>query len=371
MPQTGTQRNPGLDLLRLLSMGMVVLLHLLGRGGILQAVQPFTAHYWAVWTIETAAYCAVDCYALLSGYLLVYSRCRRGSLAALWLQVFCYSAGITALFALFYEPVTLWRFLKSCLPVSFTQYWYFTAYFAVYCLAPFWNRLLRTLPQRSFQRLLASGFFLLCLLPTVFGQDMFVTGNAANGQGYSFLWLTALYFAGAYLRRFPLRSRSSRVWLVGYVLCVTGMLLFRLLADLLSVRLGWVSFGGWVLRYPSPLVVGAAVCLFQCCLECRMKSVLLRRAVVWMAPASFGVYLLHAQPFVFHSLLNGAVVPLLALPAWRCCLALLGIAAGIFAAGILTDRVRMAVFRLLRLPALCDRVGGWLDRWLPEEKEEA
>ena len=102
-----------------------------------------------------------------------------------------------------------------------------------------------------------------------------------------------------------------------------------------------------------------------------MKSVLLRRAVVWMAPASFGVYLLHAQPFVFHRLLNGAAVPLLALPAWRCCLALLGIAAGIFAAGILTDRVRMAVFRLLRLPALCDRVGGWLDRWLPEEKEKA
>lgn len=357
MEQTSLQeRNPGLDLLRSLSMLMVVVLHLLGRGGVMAAVVPFTAHYWAVWLLETAAYCAVDCYALLSGYLLVRSRCRPSGLIGLWMQVFCYSAGITALFAVFYEPVSLTRFLKSCLPVLFTQYWYFTAYFAVYCLAPFFNKLIAALSQEGLRRLLWTGFVLLSLLPTLTGADAFVTG-----EGYSFLWLAALYFGGAYLRLYPPQKRPSRVYLALYGLCVAALLAFRLGADLLT---GTAVYSGWLLAYPSPLVVGAAVCLFQCCRELSLSSPL-RHIIARCAPASFGVYLLHAQPFVFHRLLSGAALPLLALPAWQFIPAVLGAALAIFALGIAADSVRIAVFRLLRISVLADRLGGALERRLP------
>ena len=353
-------REPGLDLLRLLSMLLVIVLHLLGQGGVLAALTPGSGHYWAAWALETAAYCAVDCYALLTGYLLISSRCASAPLLRLWLQVFCYSAGITALFACFRESVTPLRFLQACLPVSFTQYWYFTAYFGVYCCAPFVNRLLRALSPAAFRRLLATALSLLSLLPTLTGADPFVTG-----KGYSFLWLLALYLLGAYLRLCPPRPRRAREYLAGYLLFVGGLLLLRGIALALDTRLGSaVSHGGWFLTYPSPLVLGSALCLFGACRSLR-PGLLATRIIEALAPVSFGIYLLHAQPFVFHRLLAGAAVPLLALPAWQFGLSAAGAALGIFLLGAAVDWLRIAVFRLLGLDGLCRRLGEALDRRLP------
>ena len=47
------ERNWGLDFLRILSMLMVVVLHLLGRGGVLANAEPFTANYWAAWALPS------------------------------------------------------------------------------------------------------------------------------------------------------------------------------------------------------------------------------------------------------------------------------------------------------------------------------
>lgn len=357
-----TERNAGLDLLRMVSMLLVVILHLLGRGGVLAAIQPFTATYKLAWLLESAAYCAVDCYALLTGYLLLRSRCRPGSLIGLWMQVFCYSAGITALFAIFRQSVSLGRFLQACLPVSFTQYWYFTAYFAVYCLAPFFNRLLLSLSQSAWKRLLVTLFLLLSVLPTLLGADPFVT-NA----GYSFLWLSALYALGAYLREYPPKARRSTVWLGGYAACILLLTGFRFVVEKIEfARTGAVGHGGWLLSYPSPVVLTAAVCLFQFCRELKLTSRPVRAVIGFFAPVSFGVYLLHAQPFVFHRILDGALVPLLALPAWQFALSVLGLALAIFVAGCLVDWVRVLVFRILCLPKLAAYLGEKLERHLPQ-----
>ena len=355
------KRSAGLDLLRSLCMLMVVILHLLGRGGVMAAAVPFTGNYHLTWFWETAAYCAVDCYALLTGYLSVRSRFRPAALLQLWLQVFCYSAGITALFALFYEQVSPLRFLQSCLPVTFTQYWYFTAYFALYCFAPFFNRLIATLSQAAFRRLLGTGFVLLSVIPTVSGADPFVSND-----GYSFLWLAALYFGGAYLRLYPPHSRGCLRRLAGYGGCILTLLAFRAIVEKLMVaRTGAVAYGGWLLTYTSPLVLGAAVCLFLCCRDLRPSAAICRVIDVF-TPVSFGVYLFHTQPFIFHRLLNGAAVPLLALPAWLFALAVPAAAAAIFLTGAAVDWVRLLVFRFLRIPRLTESLGARLERFLPE-----
>jgi surface polysaccharide O-acyltransferase-like enzyme len=345
-------RSAGLDLLRVVSMWLVVILHLLGQGGVLENAVPFTAGYRTAWLLETAAYCAVDCYALLTGYLLSASRCRWSSLIGTWFQVFFYSAGITALFAFFYEPVTPGRFLQSCFPVLFSQYWYFTAYFAVYCMAPFLNRMTERLSRRGFRRLTMTLFLLLSLLPTAIGRDPFVTG-----KGYSFLWLCALYLFGAGLRACPPRRHGSAIWLGGWALCVLTVFGSRLVIE----HVQGVGNGGWLLSYPSPLILGAAVCLFQACRNLRCSGRVARGLIGFFAPAAFGVYLIHAQPFVFHRLLSGAAVTLLNAPPPRFAAEVLGAAAAIFVVCALIERARMLLFRLLRLPKLANRLGAWLD----------
>ena len=63
------ERNYGIDCLRVISMFMVVLLHVLGRGGVLQATKNLSINYGVSWFLEIAAYCAVNCYAIISGYV--------------------------------------------------------------------------------------------------------------------------------------------------------------------------------------------------------------------------------------------------------------------------------------------------------------
>ena len=68
------ERNYGIDLLRIVSMLMVVVLHVLGQGGVLKTSTPLSIGYSVAWILEIAAYCAVNCYALISGYVGVNSK---------------------------------------------------------------------------------------------------------------------------------------------------------------------------------------------------------------------------------------------------------------------------------------------------------
>ena len=94
-------RSYGIDLLKSVSMLMVVILHILGVGGVLNAAPEGSLASAAVWLLETACICAVNCFGLVSGYVLSRGRYRRSRLLSLWLRVVLESLAITALFALF------------------------------------------------------------------------------------------------------------------------------------------------------------------------------------------------------------------------------------------------------------------------------
>ena len=70
------KRNYGLDALRMLAMFMIVILHILNQGGILNASGRFTSQYEEGWLLQIASICAVDVYALSSGYVWVNAKYR-------------------------------------------------------------------------------------------------------------------------------------------------------------------------------------------------------------------------------------------------------------------------------------------------------
>ena len=72
------QRNRGIDLLRMAAMWMVVILHILNKGGVLGATAPLSVGCETARLLEIAAYCAVNCYGLISGYVGVPVPVQRG-----------------------------------------------------------------------------------------------------------------------------------------------------------------------------------------------------------------------------------------------------------------------------------------------------
>ena len=95
------ERNYGIDLLRLLLMFMVCILHVLGYGGVLKACDEGTTNYYVFWFIEICAYCAVDAFALISGYTAKDKPVNYPKLIDMWFQAVFYSFVMALIFNAF------------------------------------------------------------------------------------------------------------------------------------------------------------------------------------------------------------------------------------------------------------------------------
>lgn len=86
-------RMANIELLRVLSMLMVVTLYFLGSGGVTDNAQAFTAPWFldSVW--NGFAIVSVNVYVLISGYFLINSKFKPQKLIDILVQVFTYSVG--------------------------------------------------------------------------------------------------------------------------------------------------------------------------------------------------------------------------------------------------------------------------------------
>lgn len=67
-----TERNANIELLRILSMTMVLVLHCLSWSGALEYLEGI--NYWVYWWLEALCIVAVDVFVLISGYFMIKSR---------------------------------------------------------------------------------------------------------------------------------------------------------------------------------------------------------------------------------------------------------------------------------------------------------
>lgn len=336
------RRNYGVDLLRLYAMFLIVILHVLGQGGILGSISG--ARKVAAWLPETFAYCAVDCYALISGYVSYTERDKPVAFHKylnLWLQVVFYSFGITLIFY-FAKPgsVDSETLVRSALPVATKHYWYFSAYTALFFLIPILNRLIRIHSEQELGRtvltlaLLFSGF-------ATFARGMDSDPFLLIG-GYSMAWLVILYIMGAWMKRcrIPERFRSTHA-LLTVVLC--GLISWGakyLLPDVLKTPV--------LISFISPTSLLAAMAYLV--LFARMKlSVPAKRCIAILSPAAFGIYLIHTQKTVWDILLKDAFVPTAKASMPMLFLWIFLLAAGVFAVCLLIEELRILLFRLLRI----------------------
>lgn len=133
-------RNYGIDLLRIISMFFVVILHIQYHGNILNTISngSLSIQYVGVWAIESISICAVNCFALISGYVMCTTKITLKKYIALWFQVLFYSVGLTLLINYLYpDTKSFANFINAIFSVINSQYWYVTAYFGMLPLPGF------------------------------------------------------------------------------------------------------------------------------------------------------------------------------------------------------------------------------------------
>lgn len=112
--------------------------------------ESFTAKYHLLWIVDIAVYCAVNCFAIISGYVMIGYKIKPYKIIELWFQVMFYSVGITLLTGVVAGvPISLNCYVKALFPVLFNRYWYFTAYVMLFPCIPLLNALLEKLTKKQ------------------------------------------------------------------------------------------------------------------------------------------------------------------------------------------------------------------------------
>ncbi len=303
------------------------------------------------WLLESACYCAVDCFGLISGYVGAGRSVSPGKALTLWLQVEFYSLGLTLLGLALRSPVSGDPLGWAAAPVTSGQYWYISAYFGAMLLMPLLEEGVRRLPRQTLG-LLALGALALSVSNTFLAPDASMSLEKVSGLsgGYNVIWLAMLYLLGGFLRRSRLTARMS----------VAAAALVYLSA--LAVTWGSVLLGDWrCLSYTSPTVLLMGAALTTLFSKLRLNRPV-RRAVSVAAPASLGVYLIHIHPWLYRAFTGNLTLTFPAYGGAACGALVMVTGAGVYLVSTALELIRQRLFKWLGAGRLAPAVDGLFAR---------
>lgn len=286
-----SKRKNNFELLRIISMIMILSLHLLRFGGLLDSVKSDSIYFCLCWIIESLCFIAVNVYVILSGYFLINSKFKFSKLIKLWFEVIFYSLSIYAIL-LFTNNISFeWiSFLKSIFPITLGNYWFITVYFLMYLFSPILNKVIKGLSKEQYKYLLFIIILFYSIIPIFVPQ-----GATINyGGSYSISWFICLYLFAGYMRLYDIKFFNKKFnCLLVYFLTAIINFSFLYIFNLISVPLIEPSA---LYNYYSITVLLGAISLFYYFKNIKIKGKLFNSIISFFAPCTFGVYLIHENP---------------------------------------------------------------------------
>ncbi len=342
------KRNYTLDLLRILSMIMIITLHYINHGYKINEVGSAGNNTLILWIIYAFCFGAVNIYVLISGYFLCESEFKWKKVLKLWIEVMFYSLGIFFILYLTgnYSINSLGEFNKVFLPVLSKSYWFVSIYLTLYIISPFLNKLIKNLSKKEYLKLLGILSLLLICNNFVLGTNLI-----DNTYGSGIVWFIYLYLVAAYIRKHDIPQIKN----IYYLLLFCGFTLITYLSRYVIIHyLKNVPFPSNVARLPysynSIFVFVASVALFMFFKNMKIKEIL-PKLISKISIATFGVYLIHdnfiVRGLIYEKVLKIPYYATQSLPIKATAMFVSIIV--VFIACTLIDLIRQAVFKKLDL----------------------
>ncbi|MBE6804409.1 MAG: acyltransferase [Ruminococcaceae bacterium] len=359
------KRNYGIDFLRILSMLFVLLLHILKQGGILSALDKLSLGYNLAWFLEVCAYCAVNCYALISGFIGYGSKHKYSNIINLYIQTAFYALLATGVFYVISpDEIGEKAFIKAILPFGFNLYWYFTAYFCMFFFIPFMNKVLETCDKKQLTGLVVFSIMFFSVFPLIFEKDIFFTNN-----GYSVIWISILYMIGGYIRKYEIYKKISNLKCV--VLYFAGVFITfgqKVIVEYVKLKLSGETVNeGAFIKYTSPTMVLCAISLLCLFAKVNFKDGM-KKVTAIFSPFAFSVYLIHTAPFVWSKVMKNRFVMFADFNPFGMVVAVLVTAVSIFLLCSFIDFIRTQLFKLLKIKELSIKIESFVTK-LFDKKE--
>lgn len=285
-------RNSSIELLRIISMVMIMFHHFAYHGNFEWNYNEITIpHLWYNY-ILMGGKVGVNIFVLISGFFLIENTERLfqpKKLLKFWGQVVFYS--ITTYFlsiVLQINNFDIKQIIKICFPITYPGWWFASTYFMLYLIHPFLNKLLHDLNKNVYQYLILLLVLCWSIIPTLTTQLF---------ESNSLLWFITLYVIAGYAKiyGFNERLKSKHYFFLFLIVLVCSYLIsvsFLVLGTKRNeLAVHAIDFFGME-RFPILLM---ALFLFMTFAKLKIKY---NKWINVIASATFGVYLIHDSSYI-------------------------------------------------------------------------
>ena len=291
------QRNPGIELLRIIDMYAIIIHHILLFGKLLSKFKKYQVLHF----INISCFFHICVFGLISG--IVGNKTHKYSnLLYLWFCALFYSLGIHIIYkSLYPNLVNNYEIFKWFFPIIFKKYWYITTYFGMYLFLPLINKGLSIINKSELKIIVLSliGIFIIWRDFIRFKKDPFLFSS-----GYSVLGLLMFYIIGAYLGKYIIIKNTNLffhiIYLIIYIsssyLCYylsfyngikAKLIIIIKLKQLFSLRINSIAM----------IIQGISLTL----IFSRIKyNKYLSKIFIFLGPLTLGVYLIHCHHYIIN-----------------------------------------------------------------------
>ena len=290
------EKNVNIEILRIVSMIMILILHFFYHGNILNEM-PKKINLLCVSTISVEVLCivTVNIFILISGYFLCKSKFDINKIIKLYGEIFVYSLIIGFILLLTNKiELNIKNLIYIFFPFITQRYWFFNAYILLILLFPFLNVLINNISKEKFKLLLIILFIINSILPI--GINNSVSLNSAN----SLYWFLNLYLMGSYIRINKINFKK-KCFVYGYI----AINVLYIIISIIVFKIGGVSKLMYILKYNLPFAYISSVLLFLIVLNTDFKvNDKIKKIIMFFSSSTFAVYIIHENPFVRNLLWN-------------------------------------------------------------------
>lgn len=270
-------RSSNFELLRILSMMMVIALHQNGMVNALAVLTPGSTNYYLAHAAEAISICSVDCFVLLSGYFMITQKETKlkKCLSLLVDVAFWGLLGYAMAFILWGERVGIKAIIIAILPYIKGGRWFVRDYVILMLLAPFLNTCLTRISKQSYRILLVVQLLLFSVWPS------FLPNPPIDDYGYGFVHFIFLYSIAGYLRLHATKQRK----IITYIGVFIGSVVLIFLSNLAGMA--------YAFAYNYVFVISAAVSLLLLFRGMQIQA----KWINWLAACSFDAFVIHTTGF--------------------------------------------------------------------------
>jgi len=307
-PEIKKVRNPGVDLLRIISMYNIIFHHCLGHGNGFSHFRQFNRE---INILHSITGWHNNGFILISG-IVGYKTNKYSNLLYLWLTVFFYSVGIPKYFMYFRKDLKRKIVLyKEYFPIIFNRYWFFTSYFAMYLYLPIFNKGIEYLTKYELRLVVMSTIGILVFWRDYKNprEDIFFLNN-----GGSVLWFFIFYLTGSFIGKYRINYTGFKK----YIYCFLCILIFsfashiyyKLMKNEFFIIIGKtrINFPNYFIgmltkNYNSLLAIVQSISASLFFLQIHYNKYL-AKIISFFGPLIFGVYLIHDNEIVRGSIIR-------------------------------------------------------------------